>query len=271
MSVCIPSYNAQAYVLEAIASVREQDYSDIELIIVDDNSKDNTCSVIEEAISDFPFPVIFERNSKNLGLAGNWNKSVSLSSGQYIKILPCDDRISENCISRQVEALENSANAVFAFVPRGIIDAGGNQKFGLNFFKEGLHRPGKLRLLCILMGTNPIGEPGAVLFRSDAAKKIGDFDGSLPYVIDVDYWERLLEFGDAYKVSGAVAFFRISNNLSVTLGRDRLKNYQAFIERIGKKHGFSRLIISIGKCQAFINDILRRVVHARVFNSRDSL
>ena len=59
-------------------------------------------------------------------------------------------------------------------------------------------------------GTNLIGEPGAVLFRRDLALKVGGFYAENPYVIDLDYWLRLLAQGDAYYLDQPLASFRVN-------------------------------------------------------------
>lgn len=268
VSVCIPSYNSARHIREAIQSVLDQDYSNIELIIVDDASSDSSREVIEESILKNTYPVIYKVNLANLGLAGNWNKALSLASGKYIKVLPCDDKLHAHCISKQVDILERHDNAVLAFSSRRLIDENGREKFSINLLREGIIRSKTLAVFSVLLGTNPVGEPGAVLFRSEVANRIGKFDDSLPYVIDVDYWLRLLEHGDGYKSSKPLSFFRISDNLSVTLGSHRYKNYQAFISKVCERYSISRFVGYIGKFQAFINDIIRRAVHRLVFGSR---
>jgi glycosyltransferase involved in cell wall biosynthesis len=267
ISVCIPLFNAEEYILSTLESVENQTYKNIEIIIVDDNSTDESCDVVLAFIKNSALSIIFERNDSNLGLAGNWNKAVSLASGKYIKILPCDDLIHKTCIEKQIAILERYESVSLVFCSRLVINFKGEEKLNINFLREGFYKQRTLLYLAVLLGTNPIGEPGAVMFRAGHAYKVGDFDDSLPYVIDIDYWLRLLDYGLAYKIPESLSFFRISNNLSVRLGRERYLNYQKFIDKIGLRYKLFRSILVLGKLQARVVDCFRKVVHWKLFDA----
>jgi glycosyltransferase involved in cell wall biosynthesis len=264
VSICIPSFNAAGFIRESILSVFDQDYKNIELIIIDDASSDETASIVAELISDAHIPVVFDVNSSNLGLAGNWNKTLELASGKYIKVLPSDDKISVNCISKSVEAMESHGEAVIAFSPRVVIDRESVEKLQIDFFSEGIVSAKKLIYSSMLFGTNLIGEPGAVLFKSEVVRKIGGFDGSLPYVIDLDYWVRLLQYGSGYKLLGSKAYFRISDNLSVSLGPARFEDFSQFLKKITNKYNYPKSLMYFGIAVAFVNDNIRRWVHRKI-------
>ena len=70
VSVCIPAYNNAGYIRETIDSILNQTYHNIELVVVDDNSKDNTLDVIR-SVKDSRVKVY--HNEENLGMVGNWN------------------------------------------------------------------------------------------------------------------------------------------------------------------------------------------------------
>ena len=102
ISVCIPTYNYAHYISFAVESVLNQQFTDFELIIVDDCSKDNT----EEVVSRFLYDkrVSFEKNERNLGLVGNWNKCLSKARGEYIKFVFADDMLaSDEALGRMAE------------------------------------------------------------------------------------------------------------------------------------------------------------------------
>ena len=264
MSICIPSFNAAGFIRESILSVFDQDYTNIELIVVDDASSDETVSIVSELIANVCVPVVFVVNTSNLGLADNWNKALDLASGKYIKLLPSDDKISVNCISKSVEAMEAHDEVVMAFSPRVVIDRDSVEKLQINFFNEGVVSAKRLIYSSMLFGTNLIGEPGAVLFKSEVVRKIGGFDGALPYVIDLDYWVRLLQYGSGYKLSGSKAYFRISDNLSVSLGPTRFKDFSQFLKKITHKYNHPKLFMYLGIVVAFVNDGIRKIVHRKI-------
>jgi hypothetical protein len=62
----------------------------------------------------------------------------------------------------------------------------------------------------IRSGTNPLGEPPAVMFRASDWLRTGGFDASLPYAVDLDYWLRLLQWGDLVYLTDPLCAFRVS-------------------------------------------------------------
>ena len=92
ISVCIPTYNYAHYISFAVESILSQQFTDFELIIVDDCSKDNTEEIVSRFLCDKR--VSFEKNERNLGLVANWNKCLSKAKGEYIKFVFADDMLA---------------------------------------------------------------------------------------------------------------------------------------------------------------------------------
>ncbi|MEM7195964.1 MAG: glycosyltransferase family 2 protein [Pseudomonadota bacterium] len=225
--MCIPSYNCESYIRETIESVLRQDYDNIELIISDDSSDDRTREVIESTKSSNPnASITVFYPEKRLGLEGNWNQVLQLAGGTYIKLLPSDDTLEESCIGKQVNAFENQQDGLsLVFCRRTIINKNGNRILDTGPSIERRYAASDIVRKCILSGTNVIGEPGAVLFRREHSDSIGQFNGAMPYVIDLDYWYRLLKCGDAFGLAEPLTTFRIDQNLSVRLGFKRPLNF----------------------------------------------
>ena len=87
--ICL-CYNQEEFVLESLESVISQDYNQIELIIVDDCSTDNSKIVIENWLLNFP-QIQFIANNTNLGNTKSFNKALKLAKGKYIIDLAADD------------------------------------------------------------------------------------------------------------------------------------------------------------------------------------
>lgn len=107
VSVIIPVYNREKTINKAIHSVLEQDYKNIEIIIVDDCSIDNTVSVVQNAFSEDERVILIKLN-KNSGACIARNRGIEVSKGDYIAFLDSDDTFYANKISLQIEALRNS-------------------------------------------------------------------------------------------------------------------------------------------------------------------
>ena len=237
VSVCIPTYRGRVTIGPAIESVLAQSLSDFELIVIDDGSPDDTRAIVE----GFADPrLIYVRNEHNLGPQGNWNRCLELARGKYFKLLPHDDLLHPHCLERQVAVLDTDRNQRIALVfsarevlgPEGRVltrrgDPGG---------REGPIAGGMVMRACVRRGTNLLGEPGAVLFRKSLADRIGGFDATNPYVIDLDYWFRLLAHGDAYFCAEPLASFRVSgSSWSVAIGTGQSNDFRNFVARFAAR------------------------------------
>ncbi len=95
ISICIPQYNRIAYLSKSLKQIEEQEYPDIEVIISDDRSEDNTVEVIEALQKHYKYPLVFSRNEINLGYDRNYRKCMELASGDYCLVIGNDDTIYE--------------------------------------------------------------------------------------------------------------------------------------------------------------------------------
>lgn len=113
VSVIIPVYRVSAYVERCLLSVMEQSYSDIECIIVDDESDDDSIEKSEELISKYDGPIKFQiiHHDCNKGLSASRNTGTAVAKGEYIYYLDSDDYITPNCIERLV-AVVNDAPSI---------------------------------------------------------------------------------------------------------------------------------------------------------------
>jgi len=108
ISCVIPTHNRQELLKRAIESVITQTYKNLEIIVVDDASQDNTESVVNEYIKR-DSRIKYYKNNKPLGVSGARNVGIQAAKGEFIAFLDDDDEWSERKISRQMRALENYA------------------------------------------------------------------------------------------------------------------------------------------------------------------
>lgn len=234
VSVCIPTYCGSKTVGPAIDSVLRQTFVDFELIVIDDCSNDDTPNIVKS----FNDPRIYYlRNERNLGPQENWNRCLNLANGQYFKLLPHDDLLHPRCLERQVAVLESDHEENFAlvFCAREVIGPDGKvlARRGFPGGREGPISNSRIIRSCVRRGTNLLGEPGGVMFRKPLANIIGTFNATNPYVIDLDYWFRLLAHGNAYYFSETLSSFRVSReSWSVTIGKRQHIEFREFISRV---------------------------------------
>lgn len=268
VSVCIPTYLGASHLAAAIESVLQQSYIDFELIIIDDNSPDRTFEIVSSYRDN---RIRYIKNPTNLGPEGNWNKCLAEAKGQYIKLLPHDDVLHPECLKKQVQILDDDTGSEIAFVfcARRIINQDGTviATRGYQCGKPGVINSRSAIKKCIRMGTNLIGEPGAVLFRKYLSDRIGEFDGSISYIIDLDYWFRLLLHGQAYYLDAALASFRVAvGSWSIDIGSRQSEDFNRFIDRCLKNPRFelTGLDAGLGMCFAKLNNYLRLVFYKLV-------
>jgi alpha-1,3-rhamnosyltransferase len=108
VSVIIPSYNHEKYIEETVNSVINQSYKNIELIIIDDGSKDQSVNLIEKRIDELVnrFTNFIFISRENKGLSYTLNEAINLCNGKYFSQLASDDLIEADKITKQVEYLE---------------------------------------------------------------------------------------------------------------------------------------------------------------------
>lgn len=120
VSVVVVSYHSQDTILETLDSIYAQTYENIELIVSDDCSTDNTVDVVREwarTHADRFAAFHIHTKEKNLGVPGNLNAGIRLSSGKYIKDLAADDLLLPTCIEQYVTYCEaNGWNNICARV-----------------------------------------------------------------------------------------------------------------------------------------------------------
>ena len=267
VSILIPTYNGASFIAPAIDSVLKQDGIDFEIIIVDDNSTDGTVAIVQAY--DDPRIRLFQ-NVANLGAEGNWNRALALAKGAYIKLLPQDDLLLPGCLAAQIAVLaaDKEENIAIVFGAREIIDQGGRIITRRGFRgPPGRIAAASIAQACVRKGTNVIGEPGAVLFRRSLTERVGPFNSEQPYVIDLDYWLRLLAHGDAWYMEQPVSAFRVSNgSWSIAIGVRQSRQFADFLDRV-QRAGLispSRWDIAVGKIKAKLNNVLRLLFYKLV-------
>ncbi len=99
-SVVIPCYNSELYIERCLDSIKNNNYEKVEIIIINDNSKDNTESIIKEYIdTHHELNIIYEKNDINIGAGKSRNKGINLSSGDYITFVDADDTVDYEMFS----------------------------------------------------------------------------------------------------------------------------------------------------------------------------
>ncbi|MCC6183019.1 MAG: glycosyltransferase, partial [Bacteroidia bacterium] len=105
ISIGVASFNNSKYILDTLLSIASQTYQHIELIIVDDNSNDNSVDIINNFLKTITIPFKFHINEKNTGVVSVCNKLLSLVTGEYYTLIGSDDIMTYNRIELQISRM----------------------------------------------------------------------------------------------------------------------------------------------------------------------
>lgn len=188
--ICI-CYNHQNYVVQALQSVVEQDYSNVELLVIDNNSTDQSVERITEFIQSYP-TIRFINNLVNLGLTKAFNQGLAVAGGRYIIDLSADDVLLPSRITKQVTLFEQlPATYGVIFSNAGYIDAQG-QRIGYHY---------EIDTNGYALATIPTGAifrnvlesyficTPTMMIRQGVLNELGGYDENLSYE-DFDFWVR---------------------------------------------------------------------------------
>ena len=106
VSILIPVYNRERYIEQCVRSAMAQTYGNIEIIVVDNHSTDNTFSILRELQKEDDRILIYQ-NEKNLGPVKNWKRCLNYATGEYGKIIWSDDYVDVQFLERTLPFIEN--------------------------------------------------------------------------------------------------------------------------------------------------------------------
>jgi len=183
VSCIIPTHNRAAFLADAISSALAQTYENLEVIVVDDASTDNTSDVVA-AFNDGR--ITYLRHSMNKGGSAARNTGILTSRAEYVAFLDDDDEWLPEKIAKQMKVLRSSAPEV-GCVYTGYWDV--DRSSGSYVGKQIPNRRGDLAKELQL--ENCIGSTSSVLVKRECLNEAGLFDESLPCSQDYDLWLRL--------------------------------------------------------------------------------
>ncbi len=219
VSIIMPVYNRIGTVQNAIDSVLEQSYSNIELIIIDDGSDDGSKELLE-SINDPKITLL--RNKSCKGVSNARNKGLEVANGKYIAYLDSDNEWDSRYIAAMVGAFHKLPDAEVLY--SGQLLFKGNQKnpFAVRFgsFNRSL-----------LTNRNYI-DLNAVCHTHDIYKRIGGFDETLIRLVDYDLIMRMAETAQIYSVPVLLSHY-IYDNAKNTI--TNFPGYPKYLEIVREK------------------------------------
>lgn len=249
VSFLIATYNRQSYILEAVRSILKQRYGNIEVIVIDDCSQDNTQELVKQ---NFNNQIIYQRNPKNMGPAFSRNVGLGLAKGKYIGLLDSDDILYEESHTEiAVDIMERDEKVAIFCCDFHIIDSESRilNKYSplfdsIDYINYPIASEKRSFSDLFLRGVHSCG----ALLRRSTIERVGNMDENYRIGWDAEYFLRLLGKSGAclYHYHKPLTGYRkVNDSLTinlVSLYREKVKiyadaasNYPALKEKLGWK------------------------------------
>lgn len=231
VTVAIPTYNREKYIDQAVESVLNQTFNNIELLIIDNHSDDNTQKVLRQ-FGDIRIRYI--RNKKNIGMMNNWNKCIKLAKGSYIVILGDDDILRPNFIEESLK-VHDKYDLGFSFSHCNKVDKKGEViiRWGYNYPPQGLLKGDKYLELTVKYGAC-LTNSTTVMLNKKVFEKVGLFE--------VKYSSNTFDFN---------MWIRIANKFNLFFIDEVLADYRIHRDQVSKTH-WRRGKIQTGKIGTYL-------------------
>ena len=202
VSVVIPCYNHEKFVQDSIQSVIDQTYENIELIIIDDGSKDSSVEKIREMIElcEQRFVRFEFRSRTNIGLSATLNEALEWCEGKYFSPIASDDQMLNYKTSIQVKYLETNNDSVAVFGGVQLIDEN-NRKL-----EKLLSKARSYSFEDIIMHRHDILAPTQMI-RKEAIEKVGGYNSKL-FIEDWYMWLILSRQANLFNMNEVLTLYR---------------------------------------------------------------
>ena len=229
ISIIIPNYNNEKYLSQCLESILQQSYKNIEIVIIDDASTDNSIEILKEYEKKYSFiKVIY--NKKNQGVTKNRDSAIKIATGEYITTLDSDDYFIDNKkLEKELETIRKfknqGKNNIIAFSNIVLVDAQSKRLFpnAKNNIAEGN--------ILIEIFTRSCMVPRDFIFTKEQYIVAGGFDLDIPIYEDWDLKLRLSAHNKFYYTGlDGIAYRRHGEGLS-SANANKHKKWLKYIYR----------------------------------------
>lgn len=267
LSVIIPTYNGSKYLSAALNSVVIQQDEELECIIIDDGSTDDTLSIVAEFQDKLKIELITKAR------AGNWvvntNYALEAASGVHACFLHQDDLWLEGRLEQIKNAIAAYPQASLYLHDSVFIDEQGKP---LGLWQCPLSEEQKIvaaeSMREKLLVQNFIAIPAPVFLR-EAALEIGGLNSDLWYTADWDFWLKLAEYGDTCYIAKPLAAFRVHGDSQTIRRSSGIAEFRQQMRLVVNQHLPAKPNNEVSKVAFFsteVNTTLAAMVHGKYPN-----
>lgn len=239
VSVIVPNYNHAAYLRQRIDSILCQTYQDFELIILDDNSSDNSVKIIESYRSNphVSHIVINEENSGNT--FKQWNKGFELARGEYIWIAESDDYSEPDFLTSCIFELDRNPNSVLCHTDSHFVDENGCE---VDMWLDSLidtptpsghiYYKGRDFVKKNMLKHNRMYNASMVVFRKSAIAGVSNFYKTMRGCGDWVFWGEIAVQGEIITTTRKLNYFRQHQNKVTVAMKGEFAGYEEALRAI---------------------------------------
>ncbi|NCD72398.1 glycosyltransferase family 2 protein [Mucilaginibacter agri] len=253
ISVVIPCYNCEKLIYRAVNSVLLQTYTDYEIILVDNNSTDDTNDVIHDIQLMHPGKVTCYFEGKK-GAPYARNRGLLEAKGEFIQFLDADDELTSDKLERQV-AIASQSNADVVVGGSALL-----YETGKGGYKKHIKHPDK-DIWAGLINSN-LGITSANLWRKSSLSSVGGWDGHLTSSQEYDLLFRLLKNGAKIEVDDAVSAIIFKSDSTISKSNNIKKQEEIILNRITLREQIKTFLFQAGLLSAE----LKRMADTYIYN-----
>lgn len=207
VSVIVPNFNHSEYLEQRINCILNQTYQNFELIILDDNSTDNSKVVIEKFRNHPKLSHIIYNNVNSGSPFIQWDKGIKLSQGEYIWIAESDDYCEKEFLQLAVNQLVSAKENVLVYCNSQLVDEDGKYISPILNNKLKVVKPNSF-IGVYMCFTNSISNASSAVFRKDILNHISDDYMQYRAAGDKMFWIQLSEHGNVVFIDSPLNYFR---------------------------------------------------------------
>lgn len=245
VSIVTPSFNQASYLEAAIASVLDQEYPNIEYILIDGGSMDGSVDIIRKYTGKLAYWI----SETDRGQTDAINKGFAHATGKYLAWLNADDRLKSNAVSEAVQFLESHPDVGMVYGNTEYIDS--TDRVIGNF------PAAQTNYRALRRGYVHIPQQAA-FWRSDLWQQVAPLDTSFTFAMDYDLWMRLAKISNLQYLPRLWAQFRLHSD-SKTLQNDQ----RAWDEMLKVHFREGGSWFSIIGAKYWLRRVLAPIIHAR--------
>lgn len=184
ISICIPAYKRENYLKRLLDSIAVQTFRSFEVVITDDSKDDSVSRLIENYQS--LFPLVYQKNNEQLGTPENWNESIRMAKGEWIKLMHDDDWFAgPESLSRFAASIQPEKRFIFSAYENVYEGTEKTEVVRASAFSRQLLASNPVAL----WSNNLIGPPSVTLYRKTEL----EYDKRMKWRVDIDFYIHYLQ------------------------------------------------------------------------------